>query len=179
MVQLNVPKSQNLDNGDRPPSTLVDLKQPKRRKDTKKKREEKNNQTQLVYRPKMQSLQSSTTTTKKKQETSKQQSKRPIKRESSKRHREDKSKRRQEPRQTNEVRDLTILVWNVRGLNNADKQQEVLNAIKENDAHVALLTETKLTKALKDKDLQCHQTTYKRNGGCLTASSLNGHKRVK
>ena len=72
-----------------------------------------------------------------------------------------------------------MLVWNVRGLNNAEKQREVSNAIKENDAHVAMLTETKLTKALKDKDLQCHQTTYKRNGGCLTASTFVGHKRVK
>jgi hypothetical protein len=42
-----------------------------------------------------------------------------------------------------------------------------------------MLTETKLTKAFKAKDLQCHQTAYKRNGGCLTASTLVGHKRVK
>ena len=44
---------------------------------------------------------------------------------------------------------------------------------------VAMLTETRLTKPLWIDGLHMCQTMYQKKGGCVTASNVTGHKRVK
>ena len=44
---------------------------------------------------------------------------------------------------------------------------------------MAMLTETRLTKAIWIDGMHICQTMYQKKGGCLTGSTMNSHKRVK
>ena len=65
--------------------------------------------------------------------------------------------------------ELSVLMWNVRGIN-ATKKQQYLDW---------LIRETKLTSPLYLDGYVSHQTLFKRSGGCITFSNLKGHKKVK
>jgi len=71
------------------------------------------------------------------------------------------------------------MIWNVRGINEVEKQKLVEQAAKAERVDVAMLTETRLNKTLSLDSMCTFQTTLNKKGGCLTASTLNSHKRVK
>ena len=70
-----------------------------------------------------------------------------------------------------EVKDITILNLNIRGLNSAAKQAAIDNVVKQVDPHVICLNETKLQYDLYLDNFWSHQTMHRRNGGCWTAAS--------
>jgi len=74
---------------------------------------------------------------------------------------------------------LKVLLWNVRGINAAKKQQYLDWLIKEQKPDVVMFNETKLTSPLYLNGFTSHQTLLKRSGGCITFSNLKGHKKVK
>ena len=78
-----------------------------------------------------------------------------------------------------EANDLTGLLWNVRGFNSAEKLREISNLIWQEKVDVAMLTETRLTKAIWIDSMHICQTMYQKKGGCLTGSTASSHKRVK
>ena len=71
------------------------------------------------------------------------------------------------------------MIWNIRGLNSTEKQRLVADAIRHHRADVAMLTETRLTRPLKMAGLKVSQTMYQKKGGCVTASTMESHRRVK
>ena len=73
---------------------------------------------------------------------------------------------------------LSVLMWNVRGINAAKKQQYLDRFISEHRPDIVLFNETKLTSPLYLNGYVSHQTLIKRSGGCLTFSNLKGHKKV-
>ena len=74
---------------------------------------------------------------------------------------------------------LTVLMWNVRGLNGARKQGLVDRVIGEQRPDVVMLNETKLKARLYLDGYHGHQTLLKRSGGCATFANLRNHRRVK
>ena len=72
-----------------------------------------------------------------------------------------------------------MLIWNVRGLNTKQKQHLVIDAIRQERVDVAMLTETRLTRPFWMDGMHVCQTMYQKKGGCLTASSMSSHRRVK
>jgi len=74
---------------------------------------------------------------------------------------------------------LKVLLWNVRGINAAKKQQYLDWLISEQKPDVVMFNETKLTSPLYLNGFTSHQTLLKRSGGCITFSNLKGHKKVK
>ena len=74
---------------------------------------------------------------------------------------------------------LTVLMWNVRGLNGAQKQGLVDRVIGEQRPDVVMLNETKLKARLYLDGYHGHQTLLKRSGGCVTFANLRSHRRVK
>ena len=70
-----------------------------------------------------------------------------------------------------EVKEITILNLNIRGLNSAAKQVAIDNVVKQVDPHVICLNETKLQYELFLDNFWSHQTMHRRNGGCWTAAS--------
>jgi exonuclease III len=74
---------------------------------------------------------------------------------------------------------ITVLMWNVRGINAAKKQQYLDWLISEQRPDIVMFSETKLTSTLYLNGYISHQTMLKRSGGCITFSNLKGHKKVK
>jgi exonuclease III len=74
---------------------------------------------------------------------------------------------------------LKVLLWNVRGINAAKKQQYLDWLIREQRPDVVMFNETKLTSALYLNGYVSHQTLFKRSGGSITFSNLKSHKKVK
>ena len=75
--------------------------------------------------------------------------------------------------------ELSVLMWNVRGINAVKKQQYLDWLIREQRPDIVLFNETKLTSPLYLDGYVSHQTLFKRSGGCITFSNLKGHKKVK
>ena len=74
---------------------------------------------------------------------------------------------------------LTVLMWNVRGLNAPKKQQYLDWFISEQRPDIVMFNETKLTSALFLNGYHSQQTLLKRSGGCITFSNLKDHRKVK
>ena len=60
-----------------------------------------------------------------------------------------------------------------------DKQHLVTDAIRQERVDVAMLTETRLNRTFRMDGMRVCQTCYQTKGGCLTASSMSSHRRVK
>ena len=75
--------------------------------------------------------------------------------------------------------ELSILLWNVRGFNKQSKQDAVCDLLRRSKVDVALLTETKLTYPLRLDGYRMYQSLLKRSGGCVVASNLAKHHKVK
>ena len=75
--------------------------------------------------------------------------------------------------------DLSVLMWNVRGINSEKKQRYLGWLIKEQKPDFVLLNETKLTSPLYLDGYHSHQTLLKRSGGCITFTNLKNHRKVK
>jgi exonuclease III len=74
---------------------------------------------------------------------------------------------------------LSVLMWNVRGINATKKQQYLDWLIREQRPDIVMFNETKLTSPLYLDGYVSHQTLVKRSGGCITFSNLKGHRMVK
>ena len=72
-----------------------------------------------------------------------------------------------------EVKEITILNLNIRGLNSAAKQLAIDKVVNEVHPHVICLNETKLQYELYLDNFWYHQTMHQRHGGCWTAASTN------
>ena len=72
-----------------------------------------------------------------------------------------------------EVKEITILNLNIRGLNAAAKQLAIDKVVNEVHPNVICLNETKLTYELYLDNFWSHQTMHQRHGGCWTAASTN------
>ena len=70
-----------------------------------------------------------------------------------------------------EIKEITILNLNIRGINSAAKQLAIDNVVNEVNPHVICLNETKLQYELFLNNYWSHQTMHRRNGGCWTAAS--------
>jgi hypothetical protein len=81
--------------------------------------------------------------------------------------------------QPREAQDLRVLIWNVRGLNTKHKQRLVIEAIRQERVDVAMLTDTRLTRPFWMDGMHVCQTMYQKKGGCVTASTMESHRRVK
>ena len=75
--------------------------------------------------------------------------------------------------------DLSLLMWNVRGINSEKKQRYLGWLIKEKKPDFFMLNETKLTSPLYLDGYHSHQTLLKRSGGCITFTNLKNHRKVK
>ena len=75
--------------------------------------------------------------------------------------------------------DLSVLMWNVRGINSEKKQRYLGWLIKEQKPDFVMLNETKLTSPLYLDGYHSHQTLLKRSGGCITFTNLKNHRKVK
>ena len=75
--------------------------------------------------------------------------------------------------------DLTVLMWNVRGINSEKKQRYLNKLISEQKPDVAMFNETKLTSYLYLDGYHSHCTLLKRSGGCITFTNLRKHRKVK
>ena len=75
--------------------------------------------------------------------------------------------------------DLTVLMWNVRGINSEKKQRYLSKLINEQKPDVAMFNETKLTSSLYLDGYYSFQTLLKRSGGCITFNNLRNHRKVK
>ena len=75
--------------------------------------------------------------------------------------------------------DLSVLMWNVRGINSEKKQRYLGWLINEQKPDVVMLNETKLTSPLYLDGYYSHQTLVKRSGGCITFTNLKNHRKVK
>ena len=75
--------------------------------------------------------------------------------------------------------DLTVLMWNVRGINSEKKQRYLGKLISEQRPDKAMFNETKLTSPLYLDGYFSQQTLMKRSGGCITFSNLRNHRKVK
>ena len=75
--------------------------------------------------------------------------------------------------------DLTVLMWNVRGINSERKQRYLDWMISGQKPDVVLFNETKLTSPLYPGGYHSHQTLLKRSGGCITFTNLKSHRKVK
>ena len=75
--------------------------------------------------------------------------------------------------------DLSLLMWNVRGINSEKKQRYLGWLIKEQKPDFVMLNETKLTSPLYLDGYHSHQTLLKRSGGCITFTNLKNHREVK
>ena len=75
--------------------------------------------------------------------------------------------------------DLSLLMWNVRGINSEKKQRYLGWLIKEQKPDFVMLNETKLTSPLYLDGYHSHQTLLKRSGGCITFTNLKNHRKVK
>ena len=69
--------------------------------------------------------------------------------------------------------ELTMLSYNVRGLNTEAKQQRVYEMLRRHKPHLVCLNETKLQSALYLDHYWSFQTTAQRSGGVWTASLTN------
>ena len=69
--------------------------------------------------------------------------------------------------------ELTMLSYNVRGLNTESKQQKVYEVLRLHKPHLVCLNETKLQSALYLDHYWSFQTSAQRNGGAWTASLTN------
>jgi len=87
----------------------------------------------------------------------------------------------QQPRRNLNVQKvpLSVLLWNVRGINAVKKQQYLDWLIREQRPDIVMFNETKLTSALYLNGYVSHQTLFKRSGGSITFSNLRNHKKVK
>jgi len=75
--------------------------------------------------------------------------------------------------------DLSILMWNARGIN-SDKKQRCLGwLIKEQKPDFVMINETKLTSPLYLDGYYSNQTLLKRSGVCITFTNLKNHRKVK
>ena len=74
---------------------------------------------------------------------------------------------------------LTLLLWNVRGLNAPKKQLYLDRLIRDQRPDIVMLNETKLTSKLFLEGYFSHQTLSKCSGGCITFSNLRSHRKVK
>ena len=75
--------------------------------------------------------------------------------------------------------DLSVLLWNVRGINSEKKQRYLGWLIKEQRPDFVMLNETKLTSLLYLDGYHSHQTLLRRSGGCITFTNLKSHRKVK
>ena len=75
--------------------------------------------------------------------------------------------------------DLTIITWNVRGLNSDKKQKFIKFALEDQRVDLALLNETRLKTQVRIDGYHAEQTLNSKTGGCLTLSNLAKHWRVK
>ena len=74
---------------------------------------------------------------------------------------------------------LTVLMWNVRGINAEKKQRYLHWFIGEQRPDIVMFNETKLTTKLYLNGYHSHQTLLKRAGGCITFSNFRHHSKVK
>ena len=74
---------------------------------------------------------------------------------------------------------LTVLMWNVRGINAEKKQRFLDKLVSEQRPDIVMFNETKLTSTLYLEGYFSHQTMLKRSGGCITFSNLRNHRKVK
>ena len=75
--------------------------------------------------------------------------------------------------------DLSVLLWNVRGINSEKKQRYLGWLIKEQKPDFVMLNETKLTSQLYLDGYHSHQTLLRRSGGCIIFTNLKHHRKVK
>jgi len=75
--------------------------------------------------------------------------------------------------------DLSVLMWNVRGINSEKKQRYLGWLINEQKPDFVMLNETKLTSPLYLDDYFSHQTLLKWSGGCITFTNLKNHRKIK
>ena len=75
--------------------------------------------------------------------------------------------------------DLSVLMWNVRGINSEKKQRYLGWLIKEQKPDFVMLNETKLTSSLYLDGYYSHQTLFKRSGGCITFTNMKNHRKSR
>ena len=75
--------------------------------------------------------------------------------------------------------DLSVLMWNGRGINSKRKQRYLGWLINEQKPDFVLINETKLTSPLYLDGYHSHQTLLKRSGGCITFTNLKNPRKVK
>ena len=68
--------------------------------------------------------------------------------------------------------DLSVLMWNGRGINSERKQRYLGWLINEQKPDFVMINETKLTSSLYLDGYYSHQTLFKRSGGCITFTIL-------
>ena len=76
-------------------------------------------------------------------------------------------------------REVTIGVWNVRGMNALKKKQALQSIVSEIKADVAMFNETRLTEPCVFHNYFSHQTLAVKRGGCATFSTTHLHRKVK
>ena len=74
---------------------------------------------------------------------------------------------------------LTVLMWNVRGINAEKKQRYLHWFIGEQRPDIVMFNETKLTSKLFLNGYHSHQTLLRRAGGCITFTNFKHHSKVK
>ena len=75
--------------------------------------------------------------------------------------------------------ELSVLMWNVRGINAVKKHQYLDWLIREQRPDIVMFNDTKLTSPVYHDGYVSHQTLFKRSRGCITFSNLKGHKKIK
>ena len=75
--------------------------------------------------------------------------------------------------------DLTVLLWNVRGINSEKKQRYLDWLISGQKPDFVMFNETKLTSPLYLYGYHSHQMLLKKSGGSITFTNLKSHRKVK
>ena len=75
--------------------------------------------------------------------------------------------------------DLSVLKWNVRGINSDKKERYLDWLINGQKPDFVMFKETKLTSPLYLDGYYSHQTLLKRSGGCITFTNLKNHRKFK
>ena len=75
--------------------------------------------------------------------------------------------------------ELSVLMWNVRGINAMNKQQYLDWLIREQRPDIVMFNETKLTSPLYLDGYVSHQNLFKSSGASIKFSNLKDHKKVK
>ena len=72
-----------------------------------------------------------------------------------------------------QMKEFSLITFNVRGLNTESKQKIVYDLLKHNRPQIVCFNETKLQSPLFLGGFWSHQTYLQRNGGCWNASRTN------